>query len=126
MVDVLRNAGRPEQAYEFIQRMPIEPTAAAWGALLSACRVHRNMELAKVAAKKLFEIEPGDWSSDVCSSDLTNPTFKQLGSFDRFAHKRSRKITINKPSQKGGCLCNFIPFLKKLTPFVSEQGFDFS
>ena len=31
-----------------------------------------------------------------------NPTFKQLGSFDRFAHKRSRKITINKNQAKRG------------------------
>ena len=70
MVDVLSRAGRLEQAYEFIQRMPIEPTAAAWGALLSACRVHRNMELAKIAAKKLFEIEPHNPGNYVLLSNI--------------------------------------------------------
>ena len=70
MVDVLSRAGRLEQAYEFIRRMPIEPTAAAWGALLSACRVHRNMELAKIAAKKLFEIEPHNPGNYVLLSNI--------------------------------------------------------
>ncbi|KAL5852823.1 hypothetical protein ACOSQ3_007941 [Xanthoceras sorbifolium] len=58
MVDVLSRAGRLKEAYEFIQRMSIEPTAGAWGALLGACRVYKNVELGKIAAKRLFEIEP--------------------------------------------------------------------
>ncbi|XP_065865536.1 pentatricopeptide repeat-containing protein At1g20230-like [Euphorbia lathyris] len=58
MVDVLSRAGRLIQAYEFIQKMPIEPSAAAWGALLGGCRVYKNVELGKIAASRLFEIEP--------------------------------------------------------------------
>ncbi|XP_019425725.1 PREDICTED: pentatricopeptide repeat-containing protein At1g20230-like, partial [Lupinus angustifolius] len=58
MVDVFSRAGRLDEAYEFIQRMPMEPTASAWGALLGACRVYKNVELAKISAKRLFEIEP--------------------------------------------------------------------
>lgn len=58
MVDILSRAGRLKEAYDFIQRMPIEPSAGAWGALLGACRVYKNVELGKIAAKRLFEIEP--------------------------------------------------------------------
>ncbi|KAE9590541.1 putative tetratricopeptide-like helical domain, DYW domain-containing protein [Lupinus albus] len=58
MVDVFSRAGRLDEAYEFIQRMPMEPTASAWGALLGACRVYKNVDLAKISAKWLFEIEP--------------------------------------------------------------------
>lgn len=57
-VDVLSRAGRLEEAYEFMQKMPIEPSAGAWGALLAACRVYKNVEMGMVAAKKLFDIEP--------------------------------------------------------------------
>ncbi|CAI8613086.1 unnamed protein product [Vicia faba] len=53
-------AGHLNEAYKFIQRMPMEPTASAWGALLGACRVYKNVELAKISAKKLFEIEPNN------------------------------------------------------------------
>ncbi|KAF2301614.1 hypothetical protein GH714_028274 [Hevea brasiliensis] len=58
MVDILSRAGHLEQAYEFIQKMPVEPTASAWGALLGACRVYKNVELGRIAAGRLFEIEP--------------------------------------------------------------------
>jgi len=60
VVDIYSRAGRLNEAYEFIQRMPMEPTASAWGALLAACRVYKNVELAKISAKKLFEIEPNN------------------------------------------------------------------
>ncbi|XP_045792979.1 pentatricopeptide repeat-containing protein At2g29760, chloroplastic-like [Trifolium pratense] len=60
VVDIYSRAGRLNEAYKFIQRMPMEPTASAWGALLGACRVYKNVELAKISAKKLFEIEPNN------------------------------------------------------------------
>ncbi|CAJ1958060.1 unnamed protein product [Sphenostylis stenocarpa] len=60
MVDVFSRAGRLDKAYDFIQRMPMEPTASAWGALLGACRVYKNVELARISANKLFEIEPNN------------------------------------------------------------------
>ncbi|CAA0840897.1 Pentatricopeptide repeat-containing protein [Striga hermonthica] len=58
MVDVLGRGGRLAEAYDFIQQMPMEPSAAAWGALLGACRVHKNVDLGRIAANRLFEIEP--------------------------------------------------------------------
>ena len=58
VVDIYSRAGRLEEAYGFIQRMPMEPTAIAWKAFLAGCRVYKNVELAKISAKKLFEIEP--------------------------------------------------------------------
>lgn len=58
MVDVLSRAGRLKEAYMFIQKMPIEPTPGAWGALLAACKVYKNVELGRIAASWLFEIEP--------------------------------------------------------------------
>ena len=58
LVDILSRAGRLEEAYGYIQRMPMKPTAGAWGALLGGCRVYKNVELARIAGKHLFEIEP--------------------------------------------------------------------
>ncbi|KAJ0051610.1 hypothetical protein Pint_00570 [Pistacia integerrima] len=58
MVDLLGKAGYIDEAWDFIQTMPIKPDATIWGALLGSCRVHRNLEFAKIAAKKLFKLEP--------------------------------------------------------------------
>ncbi|KAG6593410.1 Pentatricopeptide repeat-containing protein, chloroplastic, partial [Cucurbita argyrosperma subsp. sororia] len=55
VVDLLGRAGRLDDAYDFIQDMPIKPDAAIWGALLNACRIHRNIELGELAATRVFE-----------------------------------------------------------------------
>ncbi|XP_057769977.1 pentatricopeptide repeat-containing protein At1g20230-like [Salvia miltiorrhiza] len=60
VVDVLSRGGRLAQAHNFIQQMSSEPSAAAWGALLGACRTYKNVELGRLAARRLFEIEPNN------------------------------------------------------------------
>lgn len=58
MIDLLGRAGRLGEALDFIKTMPIEPNAAIWGALLGACRIHGNSDIAEIAASHLFELEP--------------------------------------------------------------------
>jgi len=58
MVDLLARGGYLDEALDFIQDMPFEPDASLWGALLGACRTHRNLEIAELAAKHLFKLEP--------------------------------------------------------------------
>ncbi|KAL6572689.1 hypothetical protein OROMI_013647 [Orobanche minor] len=58
VVDLLGRAGRLEEAHELINSMPVQPHAGVWGALLLACSLHNNVELAEVAAKNCFELEP--------------------------------------------------------------------
>ncbi|KAJ6711345.1 PENTATRICOPEPTIDE REPEAT-CONTAINING PROTEIN [Salix purpurea] len=45
-------------AYELITKMPKDPSAAAWGALVHACRMHGNVEVAKIAAPRFLELDP--------------------------------------------------------------------
>ncbi|XP_028068206.1 pentatricopeptide repeat-containing protein At4g16470-like isoform X1 [Camellia sinensis] len=58
MVDLLGRAGRLQEAYDFVQDSPHEEHPVIWGALLGACRIHGNMDMVKLAAKKFFELEP--------------------------------------------------------------------
>lgn len=58
MVDLLGRAGRLKEAYAFVQMSPCKDHPAVWGALLGACRIHGNMDIAKLAAKNFFELEP--------------------------------------------------------------------
>lgn len=70
VVDLLGRAGRVEQAYQFIKAMPIRPTIPVWGALLNACRVYRKPNLGKIAAEKLFELDPQDSGNHVLLSNI--------------------------------------------------------
>ncbi|CAH1442308.1 unnamed protein product [Lactuca virosa] len=58
MVDLLGRSGRINEAYDFIKKMKTKPNDRIWGALLSACKVHSNMEIGLVAADHLFELVP--------------------------------------------------------------------
>ncbi|XXG61295.1 hypothetical protein AAC387_Pa04g2989 [Persea americana] len=58
MIDLFGRAGLLHEAQEFIESMPIEPDVIAWGSLLAACRVHKNADLAKLAAERLLVIDP--------------------------------------------------------------------
>ncbi|THG17135.1 putative pentatricopeptide repeat-containing protein At3g15930 [Camellia sinensis] len=58
MVDLLGRAGHLREAHEFIENMPMKPNSIVWGALLGASRVHKNVEMAEMAAKQLLQLEP--------------------------------------------------------------------
>ncbi|KMT06218.1 hypothetical protein BVRB_7g161480 [Beta vulgaris subsp. vulgaris] len=60
MVDLLGRAGKLQEAQDFIEKMPTEPDNVAWGSLLASCTVHKNVELAKLAADRLLLLDPGN------------------------------------------------------------------
>ncbi|KAL6013073.1 hypothetical protein ACLOJK_003563 [Asimina triloba] len=61
MVEVLGRAGLFEDALAFIQDvMPFNPDSQIWRTLLSSCRIHGDMGMAKYAAVRLLELEPND------------------------------------------------------------------
>lgn len=59
MVDLLGRAGQLKRACNLIQEIASDDVIA-WGSLLGACRVHGNVELGEIAARRLFEIDPND------------------------------------------------------------------
>lgn len=58
MVDLYGRAGLLNKAKEIITRMSYNPTAAMWGTLLGACRIHGNTDIGEWAAEKLLELRP--------------------------------------------------------------------
>ncbi|XP_042500257.1 pentatricopeptide repeat-containing protein At2g22070 [Macadamia integrifolia] len=58
MIDLLGRGGLLQEAQNFIEKMPVEPDVIAWGALLSSCKVHKNVDFAKIAAENLLIIDP--------------------------------------------------------------------
>ncbi|KAG9455005.1 hypothetical protein H6P81_007909 [Aristolochia fimbriata] len=70
MVDLLARSGHLEEAYNFITRMPIDPDAGVWGALLGACTVYQNIELGQQVADKVLSLAPDASSYHVLISNI--------------------------------------------------------
>ncbi|XP_021747703.1 pentatricopeptide repeat-containing protein At3g26782, mitochondrial-like [Chenopodium quinoa] len=58
IIDLYSRAGLLDEAMKFIKTMPIEAGKDVYGALLGACRIHNNIELAEEVAEKLFDLDP--------------------------------------------------------------------
>nr|XP_043615880.1 pentatricopeptide repeat-containing protein At1g08070, chloroplastic-like [Erigeron canadensis] len=58
MVDILGRAGLIEDAYQFIQNMPIKPNAVIWRTLLASCKVHKNVRIGEESLKYITSLEP--------------------------------------------------------------------
>lgn len=55
---------------EIVERMPNPAEPHVWGALLGACRIHNNVKLGEVVAKRLLELEPDDAGYYVLLSNI--------------------------------------------------------
>lgn len=70
MVDLLARAGHVKEAYEFMRRMPFEPSASTWGALFSGCRASGELALGLMCAEQLFELEPKSASNHIMLANM--------------------------------------------------------
>lgn len=60
MIDLLGRSGKINEAEELLSKMDMEPDPTVWKSLLSACRKHGNIDLARRAATALIESDPQD------------------------------------------------------------------
>ncbi|PHT95032.1 hypothetical protein T459_02914 [Capsicum annuum] len=57
-IDLLGRAGKLEDASEVINRMPTKPSNRIWSSLISSCKLHGRLEVAKRLAHRLTKSEP--------------------------------------------------------------------
>ncbi|XP_004297931.1 PREDICTED: pentatricopeptide repeat-containing protein At4g02750-like [Fragaria vesca subsp. vesca] len=63
IVDLFGRFGLIDEAMSFLDQMKsdgFEIRASVWGALLGACRLHKNIEVGEIAGERVLEIEPGN------------------------------------------------------------------
>jgi len=58
LVDLLGHAGHLQEVENMVNAMSWKPHVAAWMALLGACRIHGNVEMAERVARRILEMEP--------------------------------------------------------------------
>jgi pentatricopeptide repeat protein len=98
MVDLLGRAGRLDEAYKFIDELPIKPTPILWRTLLSACSSHGNVEMGKQVMDRISELDDSHGGDYVILSNLC----ARYGKWDDVNHLR--KMMIDKKAVKiPGC-----------------------
>ncbi|XP_072994892.1 pentatricopeptide repeat-containing protein At3g49170, chloroplastic-like [Typha latifolia] len=111
MVDLYGRAGRLEEAHEFIKKMPIAPSKFVWGALLSSCRTHKNLELGEYAARKALELDQYDVGNYVLLSRL----YAEAGKWEDLSRVRSVMQDLR---LKPDTACSWVEVKKKVYKFT--------
>ncbi|XP_026449336.1 putative pentatricopeptide repeat-containing protein At1g17630 [Papaver somniferum] len=69
IVDLLGRAGLLQEANELTDKMTFEPDECVWGALLNACRIHKNTEMAELIKSRL-NLESEMTGTYMCLSNI--------------------------------------------------------
>lgn len=112
MVDLLGRAGCLDEAYKFINKIPVKPNAHVWGALLGACAARSNIELGEHAAERLFELEPQNVAHYVLLSNI----YAANGRWDNVANMRKTMKDRGLRKMPG---CSWIEVKNKVHKFLA-------
>ncbi|KAL5702320.1 hypothetical protein ACHQM5_027550 [Ranunculus cassubicifolius] len=112
VADLLGRAGRLEEAYDFISGMHVKQTASVWLTLLSACRVHKNTELAEKVSDKLFKLDPEHMGAYVLMSNV-------YAAASRWKDVEKIRVTMKGRGLKKKPACSWIEIKGKLHGFIA-------
>ncbi|XP_057984075.1 pentatricopeptide repeat-containing protein At4g20770 [Malania oleifera] len=115
IIDCLGRSGRFHEVEILVDKMPYKDDPVIWEVLLSSCRVHGNVSLARRAADELFHLDP---QNSVPYVLLTN-IYASLGRWDEARAVRelmSAKQVIKDPGY------SWIEHKNDLQPFIFDQG----
>ncbi|XP_065870100.1 pentatricopeptide repeat-containing protein At2g39620 [Euphorbia lathyris] len=88
MVDLLGRAGLFDEILHLIKEMPLQPDAKLWGAILGACEMHSNVQLAEFALEHLVQLEPRNPNHHVALSNI----YANSGKWEDAGSTRSKII----------------------------------
>ncbi|KAK7308912.1 hypothetical protein RJT34_05243 [Clitoria ternatea] len=78
IIDCLSRAARFHEVEIILDSMPCKDDAVVWEVVLSSCRIHANLSLAKRAADELYRLDPQNSASYVLLSNM----YSSLGRWD--------------------------------------------
>lgn len=84
MVDLLGRSRGVHEALDVMNDMPFEADAVIWRALLSACKIHGNVEIAELALEKILLLEPDDSSACILLSNI----YAEVGRWEQVSGMR--------------------------------------
>ncbi|KAK8565255.1 hypothetical protein V6N12_058823 [Hibiscus sabdariffa] len=70
IVDLLGRSGCLNEAEAMIRSMPVKGDAIIWKTLLSACKIHKNADMARRVAEQVLKLDPLDSASYVLLANV--------------------------------------------------------
>lgn len=114
MVDLLGRFGMLKEAYELIKGMLIKPNDVIWRSLLSACKVHHNLEIGEIAAGNLFALNQNNTGDYLVLANM----YAKAQKWDGVAKVRTKMAEKNLVQTPGFSL---IEAKRKVYKFVSQD-----
>ncbi|MED6148726.1 hypothetical protein PIB30_055587 [Stylosanthes scabra] len=114
MVSLLGRAGKIYEAKDFIDKMPIKPSAVVWRSLLSACRVSCNVELGAYAADMAISCDPADSGSYTLLSNI-------FASKGMWLHARRVREKMDKSGVVKEPGCSWIEVNNEVHTFIARD-----
>ncbi|KAK6157092.1 hypothetical protein DH2020_011340 [Rehmannia glutinosa] len=111
--------GLIEEAAEVIRSMPMKPDAIIWGSLLSACKIHRDVDVAEWAARNLILSDPDETSAHVLMSNV----YAASGDLKKAVQERVKMKEKMMEKQPG---CSLIEVNGEVHEFVAGGKWQFS
>ncbi|XP_058731302.1 pentatricopeptide repeat-containing protein At3g14730 [Vicia villosa] len=112
VIDMLCRAGKLMEAYDLMLTMPFKADPVGWRALLAACRVHKDTDLAEIAASKVIELEPGHCGNYVLMSNV----YGVVGRYEEVSELRHTMRQQNVKKRPG---CSWIELMNGVHVFIT-------
>ncbi|XP_022732435.1 pentatricopeptide repeat-containing protein At2g03880, mitochondrial-like [Durio zibethinus] len=114
MVDLLGRSGQLDKALDFINNLPVKPTASIWKPLLAACRCHKNLQMAEFVAKHILAMDPNDATVYVTLSNM----YAEAGQLVNAENQRNL-MKLKEVTKEPGC--SWIEVNSKIHKFFSRD-----
>ncbi|XP_074280698.1 putative pentatricopeptide repeat-containing protein At5g52630 [Silene latifolia] len=114
MIDLLGRSGKMAEIRDLLKEMEMQPDTSIWKAVLGASRVHQDIEMAKIASKNLFELEPENAAPYILLANLYSTTGRWEEAA-RFRTMMKTKAIIKAPG------CSWTAIEGKVHTFVSSD-----
>nr|AYM00532.1 pentatricopeptide repeat protein [Salvia miltiorrhiza] len=112
MVNLLGRAGRLEEAYELVKSMSIGADSVLWGALLNACRLHKNIALGEKVVQFLLQRGLAHSGTYVLLSNI----YAAAGNWDGVARTRAMMKQSGVQKEPG---CSSVEVNNKVHEFLA-------
>ncbi|CAN0926571.1 Putative pentatricopeptide repeat-containing protein At3g23330 [Linum grandiflorum] len=113
MADLLGRRGKLTEAYELISSMS-NPTGTVWSLLLSACRVHRDVDLAEKVAERIFELDPENIGARVLLSNI-------YASARRWKDAAKVRMSVRDMGIKKSPACSWLEVKNEMHTFIAND-----